>query len=321
MATATSRQNVPDPTAAPPGTQSALRIVVMGVSGCGKSTVGAQIAQALGLDFIEGDTLHPQQNVALMAAGIALTDADRAGWLAAIAVQLGQAQAAGRGLVLSCSALKRSYRDQLRSACPGLRWVHLHGEPGLLRERLQARKGHYMPSSLLDSQLATLEPPSADEAALCFDIMLPATRISAEALAQLAPTPEEPAMPAHFTQVTLFTDTDGRARFREQAIALTEGKPQAMLSPLMASAGMQLRQSPVGFRSDFHCTGDPQWVFILSGQMEISLQDGSARVFGPGQHFYSADTLPAGQTFDPSVHGHWSRQVGAEPLVTLFVRA
>jgi len=128
-------------------------------------------------------------------------------------------------------------------------------------------------------------------------------------------------MTASFSQIILITDNDGRARFQEQAIALTEGKPQAMLSPLMPSAGMQLRQSPVGFRSEFHCTGDPQWVFILSGQMEISLQDGSARVFGPGQHFYSADSLPAGQTFDSRVHGHCSRQVGAEPLVALFVRA
>jgi len=76
----------------------------------------------------------------------------------------------------------------------------------------------------------------------------------------------------------------------------------------------------VGFRSRFHCTGAPQWVFILGGQMEISLQDGSARVFGPGEHFYSADVLPAGATFDAGVHGHWSRQVGPDPLVTLFVR-
>jgi len=187
MATATSRQNAPGSASARPDKQSVMRIVVMGVSGCGKSTVGAQIAQALGLDFIEGDTLHPRQNVELMAAGIALTDADRAGWLAAIAGQLGQAQAAGRGFVLSCSALKRSYRDRLRAACPDLRWVHLHGQPELLRERLQARKNHYMPSSLLDSQLATLEPPSADEAALCFDIMLPAASISVEALARLFP--------------------------------------------------------------------------------------------------------------------------------------
>ena len=124
-----------------------------------------------------------------------------------------------------------------------------------------------------------------------------------------------------FTKVVLFTDADGRARFREEAIALSEGTPQALLSPLQPSGGYQLRHSPVGFRSAFHCTGTPQWVFILSGQMEIGLQDGSSRVFGPGQHFFSADTLPAGATFDAGLHGHWSRQVGAEPLVTLFVRA
>lgn len=123
-----------------------------------------------------------------------------------------------------------------------------------------------------------------------------------------------------FVQVQLVTEADGRARFREQRIALTEGKPQARLSPLMASGGLQLRMSPVGFRSDFHCTETPQWVFILGGQMEIGLQDGSSRVFGPGQHFYSADTLPPGATFDPALHGHWSRQVGPEPLVTAFVR-
>ncbi|MCB1997341.1 MAG: hypothetical protein H6933_10050 [Burkholderiaceae bacterium] len=123
-----------------------------------------------------------------------------------------------------------------------------------------------------------------------------------------------------FTQVILFTDTDGRARFREQAIALDEGTPQARLSALMPSGGLQLRESPVGFRSSFHCTGTPQWVFILSGQMEIGLQDGSSRVFGPGQHFYSADTLPVGANFDAALHGHWSRQVGDQPLVTAFVR-
>jgi hypothetical protein len=123
-----------------------------------------------------------------------------------------------------------------------------------------------------------------------------------------------------FTQILLFTDTDGRARFREEAIPLTEGKPQARLSALMPSGGLQLRHSPVGFRSEFHCTETPQWVFILGGQMEIGLQDGTSRVFKPGEHFYSADVLPAGATFDPAVHGHWSRQVGPEPLVTAFVR-
>jgi hypothetical protein len=123
-----------------------------------------------------------------------------------------------------------------------------------------------------------------------------------------------------FTKVVLFTDSDGRARFREEAVPLTEGKPMARLSPLMPSGGLQLRHSPVGFRSDFHCTENPQWVFILGGQMEIGLQDGSSRVFGPGEHFYSADRLPPGATFDAAVHGHWSRQLGDEPLVTLFVR-
>jgi hypothetical protein len=123
-----------------------------------------------------------------------------------------------------------------------------------------------------------------------------------------------------FNKVVLFTDTDGRAAFREETVALGEGTPAARLSPLMPSEGFQLRESPVGFRSQFHCTGAPQWLFVLRGQMEIGLQDGSSQVFGPGDHFYSADTLPEGATFDPAVHGHWSRQVGDEPLVTLFVR-
>ncbi|MEK9802944.1 MAG: hypothetical protein VW475_06020 [Curvibacter sp.] len=123
-----------------------------------------------------------------------------------------------------------------------------------------------------------------------------------------------------FTQVILYTDTDGRARFREAALALNEGTPQSRLSQVYASGGYQLRMSPVGFRSSFHCTGAPQWCFILGGQMEIGLQDGSSRLFKPGEHFYSADLLPEGATFDPAVHGHWSRQVGPDPLVTLFVR-
>jgi hypothetical protein len=112
-------------------------------------------------------------------------------------------------------------------------------------------------------------------------------------------------------KVVLFTDTDGRARFRDDWLDLPEGTPQSQLSP---------RQSPVGFRSTFHCTGKPQWLFVLGGQMEIFLQDGSSRIFGPGEFFYSADTLPEGATFDATVHGHWSRQVGPDPLVTVFVR-
>lgn len=123
-----------------------------------------------------------------------------------------------------------------------------------------------------------------------------------------------------FTRVVLYTDTDGRARFREESIPLTEGTPQSRLSAWQVASGLQLRESPVGFRSSFHCTTHPQWLFVLQGRMEIGLQDGSSRVFGPGEHFYSADVLPEGATFDPQVHGHWSRQVGDEPLVTVFVR-
>lgn len=123
-----------------------------------------------------------------------------------------------------------------------------------------------------------------------------------------------------FTRVVLFTDTDGRARFREETLELTDGTSAARLSPLLPAQALQLRESPVGFRSSFHCTTTPQWLFVLRGRMEIGLQDGSSRVFGPGEHFYSADTLPDGACFDPAVHGHWSRQVGDEPLVTVFVR-
>ncbi len=123
-----------------------------------------------------------------------------------------------------------------------------------------------------------------------------------------------------FTRVILFTDTDGRARFREEALALDGGSPAARLSALLPASGLVLRESPVGFRSDFHCTDAPQWLIVLRGHMEIGLRDGTSRVFGPGEHFYSADTLPAGATFDAAVHGHRSRQVGDEPLVTAFVK-
>jgi len=125
---------------------------------------------------------------------------------------------------------------------------------------------------------------------------------------------------ATFTQVVLYTDIHGRSKFREERMALTIGTPQVMLSELHPSSGYQLRCSPIGFRSDFHCTSVPQFVFILSGEMEIGLRDGTSRTFKPGQHFYSADLLPEGSTFDPSVHGHWSRQIGDTPLVTLFLR-
>jgi hypothetical protein len=123
-----------------------------------------------------------------------------------------------------------------------------------------------------------------------------------------------------FRKIALYTDRDGRAKWREEEIALTEGTPQAMLSQVLPASGCQLRHSPVGFRSQWHCTPKPQWVFILAGEMEIGLQDGSSRVFKPGQHFFSADVLPEGATFDTKLHGHWSAQRGSTPLQTLFVK-
>ena len=123
-----------------------------------------------------------------------------------------------------------------------------------------------------------------------------------------------------FTKLVLYTGADSRARWREEEVALPEGTQQAMLSPIFPSSGYQLRASPVGFRSQWHCTPQPQWVFILAGEMEIGLQDGSSRVFRPGDHFFSADTLPEGEAFDPKVHGHWSAQRGGSALVTLFLK-
>ena len=142
----------------------------MGVSGSGKSTLGAALAQHLGATFLEGDAFHSPENVTRMAAGVALTDADRQGWLSTLSARLGAARQAGEAVVLSCSALKRSYRDTLRQQASDLALVYLAGTPQLLVQRMAGRSGHYMPPSLLASQLATLEPPQADEHALTLDI-------------------------------------------------------------------------------------------------------------------------------------------------------
>jgi gluconokinase len=147
--------------------------VVMGVSGAGKSVVGALFAHALGVEFVEGDADHPPENVARMSAGTPLTDKDRRPWLAAIAVRLDAARRAGVGLVVSCSALKRSYRDVLRAGRDDLQFVFLDGPRAPLEQRLARRSGHFMPASLLDSQLAILEPPSPDEYAWICDIREP----------------------------------------------------------------------------------------------------------------------------------------------------
>lgn len=144
----------------------------MGVSGCGKSTLGRLLADRLGVNFVEGDSLHSDRNVAKMAAGTPLTDADRHGWLQAVAEQLNNPTAQASGVVASCSALKRIYRDLLRAGAPDLRFVFLHGDPALLARRLGGRSGHYMPASLLQSQLDTLEPPGDDESPIRLDIAL-----------------------------------------------------------------------------------------------------------------------------------------------------
>jgi hypothetical protein len=122
------------------------------------------------------------------------------------------------------------------------------------------------------------------------------------------------------THTFLITDSGGIARFKDEPMLLSEGTVAAHLSPLQRSGGFQFRMSPIGFRSLFHCTTTPQWLIVCSGAMEIGLQDGSARVFTAGQGFYANDTLPVGSKFDPTRHGHCSRQLGDLPLVTMFVR-
>jgi gluconokinase len=142
----------------------------MGVAGSGKSLIGAALAHALGIEFVEGDEFHSAENIERMSRGIALTDDDRARWLRSLAARLREAEKAGVGLVISCSALKRSYRDILRADASDLRFVFLKGDRALIAKRLAGRRGHFMPPSLLNSQFATLEEPSPDENAWVCDI-------------------------------------------------------------------------------------------------------------------------------------------------------
>ncbi len=143
-------------------------LVLMGVSGCGKSTVAALLAGQLGWDFEEGDDLHPAANVAKMAAGHPLSDDDRRPWLATVGAWIRQRTDAGQPGIITCSALKRSYRDVLRGE--HVVFVYLAGTPEQIAHRLAARHGHFMPPALLDSQFATLEPPASDENAITVDI-------------------------------------------------------------------------------------------------------------------------------------------------------
>lgn len=160
-------------------------LVVMGTAGAGKTVVGTALADALAIPFVEGDSFHPPENVAKMASGTPLSDDDRQPWLVALAAQLRAARAANAGIVLSCSALKRRYRDTLRDGDKSVRFIFLRGTPSLLRERLDARTGHYMPPSLLASQFAALEPPAADEHAWTVDVTTTPEAIVADLVERL----------------------------------------------------------------------------------------------------------------------------------------
>lgn len=156
--------------------------IIMGVSGCGKSETGSRLAQALDIRFIEGDSFHPEENVRKMSAGIPLDDDDRAGWLHALRDEIARGCAGGGSVVLACSALKRVYRDLLRSANADVHFVHLDGEREVIETRMRARADHYMPASLLDSQLRLLEPLHADEPGITLDNSEPLPAVLARVL-------------------------------------------------------------------------------------------------------------------------------------------
>lgn len=162
-------------------------VVVMGVAGSGKTSIGSALARALGWGFAEGDTFHSAANVAKMAAGTPLTDDDRRPRLDAIAARIRQQVTAGRSAVVACSALKRRYRDRLREAWPSLRVVYLQGDRAVLESRLGARTSHFFPKRLLESQLADLEPPAPDESPSSSTSPTPATLVSTAASALRPP--------------------------------------------------------------------------------------------------------------------------------------
>ncbi|MFC5500396.1 gluconokinase [Caenimonas terrae] len=161
---------------------SALHVVVMGVSGCGKSAVGERLAAALGLPLIEGDSFHPPGNIAKMQQGVALTDEDRTGWLAVLGRELSHHP---RGAVLTCSALKRSYRDSLRAAVPRLRFVHLALSQQDALRRVAGRPGHFYPPSLVASQFEALQDPAGEPGVIAIDALLPLATVVDRALEAL----------------------------------------------------------------------------------------------------------------------------------------
>ncbi|MFF8930816.1 gluconokinase [Streptomyces longwoodensis] len=163
-------------------------VVVMGVAGTGKTTIGPLLAARLGVPYAEGDDFHPRANIAKMTAGVPLDDEDRWPWLDAIGAWAHER--AGLGGVVSCSALKRSYRDRLRAAAPGVVFVHLTGDRALIEDRMSHRQGHFMPTALLDSQFATLQPLGADEAGVDVDVAGGPEEIAERAVAALDRLPD-----------------------------------------------------------------------------------------------------------------------------------
>ncbi|GIG91496.1 gluconokinase [Plantactinospora endophytica] len=177
---------VPGPSRSGDGPARPTRhVVVMGVSGSGKTTVAEGIAAATGLTFAEADEFHPPSNVELMRAGVPLDDAHRWPWLRELAGWMAERAAEGVSTVLACSALRRSYRDVLRQGPPSVDFVFLDGSAEVIRERISRRAGHYMPASLLDSQIATLEPPEPDERVLTLDVAATPEELVAAAVAGL----------------------------------------------------------------------------------------------------------------------------------------
>jgi gluconokinase len=168
-------------------------IVVMGVSGAGKTTVGQLLAEALQAEFVEGDAYHPPENIEKMRRGIPLGDADRWPWLAILSAEIDRWLAAGKTVVLACSALKQRYRDILAKRRLGVRFVHLEGDKALIRRRLDRRQGHYMPAVLLDSQFAALEPPAE---AITVDVTGTPEAITATIIKMLGLNGPPPAAPA-----------------------------------------------------------------------------------------------------------------------------
>jgi gluconokinase len=179
----------PRPTKGPDVSATALQVVVTGVSGSGKTTVARLLAEAVGARLAEADEFHSRANIDKMRAGHPLDDQDRAPWLADIASWLGARARAGETAVITCSALKRAYRDVLRTAGPGVRFVHLAGPQQVVADRLGGRSGHFMPPELLDSQYADLEPLGEDEVGTTLDLTLDATTLTAQACAALGLRP------------------------------------------------------------------------------------------------------------------------------------